>query len=68
MFTDEQDAIRLKLIDMRLQHRDLDAAIQRMAESTYIDQIQLTRLKKQKLKLKDTIARLESKLIPDLNA
>lgn len=68
MFIDEQEAIRLKLIELRIEHRDLDAAIQRMGEGLYIDQLQLNRMKKRKLFLKDMIAKLESQLIPDLNA
>jgi hypothetical protein len=68
MFIDSQEAIRLKLIELRIEHRDLDVAIERMMEGRYVDQLQLTRLKKRKLFLKDIIARLESQLIPDLNA
>jgi hypothetical protein len=50
------------------EHRDLDLAINRMSQDTWQDQLQLRRMKKRKLKLKDWIARLESKLIPDLDA
>lgn len=56
------------LADLRTRHRDLDDAIQRLSESASTNQLQLTRLKKQKLRLKDQIAWYESELIPDLDA
>ena len=56
------------LAELRQEHRDLDAAIEHMAHGLGSDELQITRLKKRKLLLKDTIARLESKLIPDLDA
>ena len=56
------------LADLRTQHRDLDDAIGRLAESSATNQLQLTRLKKRKLRLKDQIAWWESKMIPDLDA
>nr|WP_198005640.1 YdcH family protein [Thioalkalivibrio thiocyanodenitrificans] len=64
----DTDAIRLRLAELRLEHRDLDEAIARMAEGPFVDQLQMGRLKKRKLQIKDLIARLESRLIPDLNA
>lgn len=64
---DTSDTTR-KLIDLRLEHRDLDKAIERMAGSAQVDELQLTRMKKRKLRLKDAIARLESRLIPNLDA
>lgn len=64
----DTDAIRLRLAELRLEHRDLDEAIERMAEGPFVDQLQMGRLKKRKLQIKDLIARLESRLIPDLNA
>lgn len=57
-----------RLKDLRVEHRDLDLAIETLREQAYVDQIQLSRLKKRKLQLKDQIARLESDLIPDLDA
>jgi hypothetical protein len=56
------------LAELRQEHRDLDAAIEQLAQAVGRDELQITRLKKRKLLLKDTIARLESKLIPDLDA
>lgn len=65
---EEREAIQMRLSQLRLEHRDLDNAIERLVEVPYVDQLQLTRLKKRKLLLKDIIAKLESQLIPDLNA
>ena len=56
------------LAELRLEHRELDASIERLAGGRGRDELQLTRLKKRKLLLKDNIARLESRLIPDLDA
>jgi hypothetical protein len=66
--TEEIDTIRRKLEEARLEHRDLDAAIAALSGNPAVDQLQLRRLKKRKLQLKDAIVRLESRLIPDLNA
>lgn len=57
-----------RLRTLRIEHRDLDDVIHRVQLDLYADEIQLRRLKKRKLLLKDQIARLESELIPDLNA
>ncbi len=57
-----------RLRQLRIEHRDLDDVIHRLQLDLYIDQVQMRRLKKRKLLLKDQIARLESQLIPDLNA
>lgn len=57
-----------QLLELRTQHRQLDEEIQALVTSAAIDQLLLKRLKKRKLMLKDQIARLESELIPDLNA
>ncbi len=59
---------RLRLKELRVQHRDLDFAIAELARNPHSDQLRVSRLKKEKLRLKDMIARLESQLIPDLNA
>jgi hypothetical protein len=57
-----------RLRQLRIEHRDLDDVINRLQLDLYIDQVQLRRLKRRKLLLKDQISRLESQLIPDLNA
>ncbi len=54
-----------QLVELRIEHRDLDAAIERMADEPIGDQLQLRRMKKRKLRLKDMIAYLENQLIPD---
>ncbi|WP_394538698.1 YdcH family protein [Lysobacter enzymogenes] len=54
-----------QLADLRLEHRDLDAAIDRLGLDPHADELTVKRLKKRKLWLKDCIARLESALIPD---
>ena len=57
-----------KLRQLRIEHRDLDEIIGRLSMDMHIDELQLKRLKKRKLALKDQILKLESELIPDLNA
>ena len=56
------------LAELKQKHRNLDLAIQEMAEKVHANQLEVSRLKRQKLTLKDSIARLESKLIPNLHA
>ena len=63
MLTDRDSLLR-KLHELRSEHRDLDTVIARLSEAA-VDQLQLVRLKKRKLLLKDEIAWLESRLIPD---
>ena len=58
----------MRLLDLQSKHRALDARIHEMYESPYQNQILLQRLKKEKLRLKDAIARLKDEMIPDLNA
>jgi hypothetical protein len=67
---DNEELIDLhhQLEELRVEHRDLDAAINALIETGYPDQLRMSRMKKRKLQLKDAIARIESKLIPDLNA
>ncbi len=57
-----------RLRQLRIEHRDLDDVISRLALDYDVNEIQLKRLKKRKLMLKDQITKLESQLIPDLNA
>jgi hypothetical protein len=64
----DTELLRGKLAELRLEHRDLDDVIARLAETTPMSQIQLQRLKKRKLMLKDQIILLESKLLPDIIA
>lgn len=57
-----------QLTQLRVEHRDLDAAIERLAVDIQADELAIKRLKKRKLLIRDSIARLESRLIPDLDA
>jgi hypothetical protein len=57
-----------KLRQLRIEHRDLDHVISRLTLDIHTDEVQMRRLKKRKLLLKDQIAKLESQAIPDLNA
>ena len=60
--------VTAQLVELKTEHRDLDAAIERLAEAIQADEMAIKRLKKRKLRLKDMIASLESRLIPDLDA
>ncbi|WP_428663303.1 YdcH family protein [Reyranella sp.] len=62
------EVIKAKLETLRIEHRDLDEVIDRLIEKPPFDQLQLQRLKKRKLGLKDQITKLESRLIPDIIA
>jgi hypothetical protein len=68
MKSDDTSGTNKLLRELREEHRDLDMAIERMIMDPWQDQLRLRRLKKRKLKLKDWIAKLESRLIPDLDA
>ena len=64
----EEQALRTKLAELALEHRDLDSAIAAMVETGSADQLQLGRLKKRKLQLKDMISHIENALLPDIIA
>ena len=68
MDTLQEVQLRAKLHSLYDQHRDLDAAIQAFEDSGKADALQLQRLKKMKLALKDHIAKIENMLIPDIIA
>jgi hypothetical protein len=68
MSTSDDKNLRLKLAQLRQEHRDLDEAILALEDTALRDQLRLTRLKKRKLSLKDEIARLEDQLLPDIIA
>lgn len=61
-------AIERRIIELRLEHRDLDLAIDALVSNPVHDQLQLKRLKKRKLLLKDQISFLEGQLTPDIPA
>jgi len=63
----DRDAMLRRLHELRSEHRDLDTVIARL-DGSAVDQLQLQRLKKRKLKLKDEVAWLEGQLVPDIIA
>lgn len=64
----DQDTLRARLQELRQEHRDLDAAISALQETVGYDQLQLQRLKKKRLHLRDEIARVQDQLYPDIIA
>jgi hypothetical protein len=62
------DVLRVELEQFRRQHRDLDEAIEALEERTVRDPLTVKRLKQQKLRLKDRIAYIEDRLLPDIIA
>jgi hypothetical protein len=60
--------IRRRIIELEVEHRDLDAVIDMMARDVLHEELQLRRLKKRKLQLKDNITLLKMQLIPDIPA
>lgn len=64
----DRDEVLRQLEDLRAEHRDLDDAIAALLERPTFNQLQIQRMKKRKLLLKDEIIRLESQLIPDIIA
>ncbi len=63
-----EEELKKRLEMLRIEHRDLDAAIDALTSAGGTDQLQIARLKKRKLRLKDQIAMLEDYLIPDIIA
>lgn len=68
MEQDDYATLRVRIAELRVEHRELDAVIDEMTRSVYADQLQIRRLKLRKLRVKDAVGRLESELIPDLGA
>jgi len=64
----EEEVLRQRLAELKLEHRDLDDVISRLTERAPYDQLQLQRLKKRKLVLKDQISLVEAQLYPDIIA
>jgi hypothetical protein len=61
-------ALQQRIVALKMEHRDLDTAIERLAIDADHDELHLRRLKRRKLLLKDQIARLRTRLIPDIIA
>jgi len=64
----DTNKLELQLLELRSEHRDLDEIIHEMIYSSHPNQLKIQRLKKRKLRLKDSILRIESLLIPDIDA
>ena len=64
----EDSKIKLKINELSLEHKDLDDAINLLKEKPFVDELQIQRIKRRKLKIKDEIQLFESKLIPDIEA
>ena len=62
------EALKARIAALKSEHRDLDDAIARLSEQVPADHLHLQRLKKRKLALKDLVAKLEAKLLPDIIA
>ncbi|HTK84728.1 MAG TPA: DUF465 domain-containing protein [Patescibacteria group bacterium] len=65
---EDEDELREKLVEMKREHQDLDEIIDKLVSHQPVDFLQLQRLKKRKLLLKDMIQKLESQLVPDIIA
>ena len=68
MGLDDPSEIARKLVELKVEHRDLDHVIARLVHDPQSDELQIKRLKKRKLRIRDMISYLENKLIPDLDA
>lgn len=66
--TASEDALRAKLVQLRQQHRDMDAAIDALELSGAADPLRIRRLKKMKLAIRDEIGFIEDQLVPDIIA
>jgi hypothetical protein len=64
----EMEQIKQRIIELQVEHRDLDEAIDRLAAQPGVDELKLRRLKKRKLQIKDSIAMLQMQLVPDVPA
>jgi hypothetical protein len=68
MAADSNEEIKKRVIELQVEHRDLDEAIARLAAVGGSDELQLRRLKKRKLLIKDTMTQLQMRLVPDIPA
>jgi len=64
----DSEEIKRRIVELQIEHRDLDDAIARIADQPGIDEVTLRRLKKRKLQIKDAIVQLQMKLVPDIPA
>ena len=68
MLPEEIKKIKHRIVELGIEHRDLDDAIARLTADAEPDELQIRRLKKRKLWLKDEIARLQMQITPDIRA
>ncbi len=66
--SDEKPDLRQRLTELQQEHRELDTRIAEMENASAVSQIEITRMKKRKLWLKDEIARIEDQIFPDIIA
>ena len=64
----DEESIKRRIAELQLEHRGLDAMIDAIGDQPHFDEMQLRRLKKRKLQIKDTIFLLQMQLIPDIPA
>lgn len=64
----DEQSLRTRLHDLMTEHRDLDDSISALTQGSAFDQLQIQRLKRKKLHLKDQISRIQDKLVPDIIA
>jgi hypothetical protein len=64
----DSEQIKRRIVELQVEHRDLDEAIARLASDSGVDELTLRRLKKRKLQIKDTIVQLQMQLVPDIPA
>ena len=64
----EEDGIQHRIVELQVEHRDLDDVIARLTAIAIYDELQLRRLKKKKLQIKDQILQLQIRLVPDIPA
>lgn len=62
------EQIKQRIIELQIEHRDLDEAIDRLASQSGVDELKLRRMKKRKLQIKDAISLLQMQLVPDVPA
>jgi hypothetical protein len=68
MIVDRERELEVRLAQLRIEHRDLDDSIEALRRSSAQDLLQIARLKKRKLRLRDEIAMIEDELVPDIIA
>jgi hypothetical protein len=67
-FLMDSDSIKRRIVELQIEHRDLDEAIERLAKQAGVDELALRRMKKRKLQIKDAIVHLQMHLVPDIPA